>query len=317
MNGQFEKFTERARKVLSLAQDEAQRFNHNYIGTEHLLLGLVREGDGVAAKVLANLGVELQKVRSAVEFIIGRGDRIVLGEIGLTPRAKKVIELAVDEARRLNHHYIGTEHLLLGLVREGEGIAAGVLESLGVNLEKVRTSTIQVLSQSGVNQAGAPAEGAVAGEVYGGFGNFSRPTRSRQITVLPVILLVSSLLLLGVGVSQMTNNIAYGMPARIGLDIPAATAIMGAICLILVTGLLLATRQRIIGYVLICATALIWISAIILDRVGILSATSPYRDSILAQGLGYTTLGLGILVVIMTIVTPVTVRFGNQQRRYR
>ena len=135
--------------MLSLAQEEAQRFNHNYIGTEHLLLGLVREGDGVAAKVLSNLGVELNKVRSAVEFIIGRGDRIVLGDIGLTPRAKKVIELAVDEARRLNHHYIGTEHLLLGLVREGEGIAAGVLESLGVNLEKVRTQTIQVLSQSG------------------------------------------------------------------------------------------------------------------------------------------------------------------------
>lgn len=134
---------------MSLAQEEAQRFQHNYIGTEHLLLGLVREGEGVAAKVLSNLGVELNKVRSAVEFIIGRGDRIVLGEIGLTPRAKKVIELAVDEARRLNHHYIGTEHLLLGLVREGEGIAAGVLESLGVNLEKVRTQTIQVLSQSG------------------------------------------------------------------------------------------------------------------------------------------------------------------------
>src|SRR6266705_5346441 len=148
----FDKFTERARKVLSLAQEEAQRFQHNYIGTEHLLLGLVREGEGVAAKVLSNLGVELNKVRSAVEFIIGRGDRIVLGEIGLTPRAKKVIELAVDEARRLNHHYIGTEHLLLGLVREGEGIAAGVLESLGVNLEKVRTQTIQVLSQSGVPQ---------------------------------------------------------------------------------------------------------------------------------------------------------------------
>jgi len=144
----FEKFTERARKVLSLAQEEAQRFQHNYIGTEHLLLGLVREGEGVAAQVLSNLGVELNKVRSAVEFIIGRGDRIVLGEIGLTPRAKKVIELAVDEARRLNHHYIGTEHLLLGLVREGEGVAAGVLESLGVNLEKVRTQTIQVLSHS-------------------------------------------------------------------------------------------------------------------------------------------------------------------------
>ena len=147
----FDKFTERARKVLSFAQEEAQRFQHNYIGTEHLLLGLVREGEGVAAKVLGNLGVELYQVRNAVEFIIGRGDRIVLGEIGLTPRAKKVIELAVDEARRLNHHYIGTEHLLLGLVREGEGIAAGVLESLGVNLEKVRTQTILVLSQSGAS----------------------------------------------------------------------------------------------------------------------------------------------------------------------
>ena len=146
MADRFDKFTERARRVLTLAQEEAQRFNHNYIGTEHLLLGLVREGDGVAAKVLANLGVELNKVRSAVEFIIGRGDRAVLGEIGLTPRAKKVIELAVDEARRLNHHYIGTEHLLLGLVREGEGIAAGVLESLGVNLERVRAETTRILS---------------------------------------------------------------------------------------------------------------------------------------------------------------------------
>ncbi|MPZ22951.1 MAG: AAA domain-containing protein [Dehalococcoidia bacterium] len=148
MADRFDKFTERARRVLTLAQEEAQRFNHNYIGTEHLLLGLVREGEGVAAKVLANLGVELSKVRSAVEFIIGRGDRVVTGEIGLTPRAKKVIELAVDEARRLNHHYIGTEHLLLGLVREGEGIAAGVLESLGVNLEKVRAETQRILSQS-------------------------------------------------------------------------------------------------------------------------------------------------------------------------
>src|ERR671938_1739478 len=144
----FDKFTERARKVLSLAQEEAQRFQHNYIGTEHLLLGLVREGEGVAAKVLANMGVELNKVRSAVEFIIGRGDRMVMGEIGLTPRAKKVIELAVDEARRLNHQYIGTEHLLLGLVREGEGIAAGVLESLGVSLDRVRAQVIHVLSQS-------------------------------------------------------------------------------------------------------------------------------------------------------------------------
>ena len=148
MADRFDKFTERARRVLTLAQEEAQRFNHNYIGTEHLLLGLVREGDGVAAKVLSNLGVELNKVRSAVEFIIGRGDRSTSGEIGLTPRAKRVIELAVDEARRLNHSYIGTEHLLLGLVREGEGIAAGVLESLGVNLERVRGETTRILAQT-------------------------------------------------------------------------------------------------------------------------------------------------------------------------
>ena len=142
----FDKFTDRARKVLTLAQDEAQRFNHNYIGTEHLLLGLVREGEGVAARVLENMNVELAKVRTAVEFIIGRGDRPVVGEVGLTPRAKRVIELAIDEARRLGHNYIGTEHLLLGLVREGEGIAAGVLESLGVNLDKVRHEVIRVLS---------------------------------------------------------------------------------------------------------------------------------------------------------------------------
>ncbi len=157
MADRFDKFTERARRVLTLAQEEAQRFNHNYIGTEHLLLGLVREGDGVAAKVLANLGVELSKVRSAVEFIIGRGETSVRGEIGLTPRAKKVIELAVDEARRLNHHYIGTEHLLLCLVREGEGIAASVLESLGVNLERVRAETTRILSQSMPQGTGAGA----------------------------------------------------------------------------------------------------------------------------------------------------------------
>ncbi len=159
MADRFDKFTERARRVLSLAQEEAQRFNHNYIGTEHLLLGLAREGDGLAAKILANLGVELNKVRSAVEFIIGKGDRPTTGEVGLTPRAKKVIELAVDEARRLNHHYIGTEHLLLGLVREGEGIAAGVLESLGVNLEKVRSETTKILSQSMPQSHTSPRSG--------------------------------------------------------------------------------------------------------------------------------------------------------------
>ena len=149
MASRFEKFSERARRVLSLAQEEAIRFNHNYIGTEHILLGLVRENEGVAARVLANMNVDLQKVRSAVEFIIGRGERPVSGEnIGLTPRAKKVIELAVDEARRMNHHYIGTEHLLVGLMREGEGVAAGVLESLGVSLEKARTEAQRILSQN-------------------------------------------------------------------------------------------------------------------------------------------------------------------------
>ena len=147
MASRFEKFSERARRVLSLAQEEAQRFNHNYIGTEHILLGLVRETDGTAAKVLASLAIELSKVRSAVEFIIGKGDTASGSEIGLTPRAKKVIELAVDEARRLNHHYIGTEHLLIGLMREGEGVAAGVLESLGVTLDKVRGETSTVLNR--------------------------------------------------------------------------------------------------------------------------------------------------------------------------
>ncbi len=157
----FDKFTERARKVLHLAQEEAQRFHHNYIGTEHLLLGLVREGEGVAAKVLQNLGLDLPSVRDAVDNIIGRGDRIVLGQIGLTPRAKKVVELAVDEARRMNHHYIGTEHLLLGLVREGEGIAAGVLHNFGINLEQVRLETLAVLNKAGTK----PAQGSVQEDV--------------------------------------------------------------------------------------------------------------------------------------------------------
>ncbi len=134
----FDKFTDRARNVLTYAQDEAQRFHHSYIDTEHILLGLVREDDATAARVLETMGVELAKVRTAVEFLIGRGDRPVVGEVGLTPNAKRVIELAIDEARRLDHHYIGTEHLLLGLVREDAGLAAGVLESVGVTLERTR-----------------------------------------------------------------------------------------------------------------------------------------------------------------------------------
>jgi ATP-dependent Clp protease ATP-binding subunit ClpC len=147
MTSRFEKFSERARRVLTSAQEEAQHLNHSYIGTEHILLGLIREEEGVAAKVLNNLGVTLPKVRSAVEYIIGRGEKSGAGEIGLTPRAKRVIELAIDEARRLSHNYIGTEHILLGLLHEGEGVAAGVLESFGITLEQTRAETIRILSQ--------------------------------------------------------------------------------------------------------------------------------------------------------------------------
>jgi len=147
MASRFEKFSERARKVLTLAQEEAKHLNHSYIGTEHILLGLVREEEGVAAKVLANLGVGLSKVRASVEFIIGRGEKPSAGETGLTPRARRVIELAIDEARYLGHNYIGTEHLLLGLLREGEGIAAGVLDSFGITLDRARAETTHILSQ--------------------------------------------------------------------------------------------------------------------------------------------------------------------------
>jgi hypothetical protein len=146
--GSFDRFNDRAKRVLALAQDEAIRLNHNYIGTEHLLLGLVREGEGVAARVLDSLGVELSKVRTSVTFIIGRGDSATSpSEITLSPRTKKVIELAIDEARKLGHDAVGTEHLLLGLVREGEGIASGVLASLGVSLETVRHQVIATLGQ--------------------------------------------------------------------------------------------------------------------------------------------------------------------------
>ncbi|HSW57717.1 MAG TPA: ATP-dependent Clp protease ATP-binding subunit, partial [Dehalococcoidales bacterium] len=147
MASRFEKFSERARRVLTLAQEEAQRFNHPNIGPEHVLLGIVGEPDGVAAKVLVSMGISLNKVRSAVEFIIGHGESSSRGEVGLSPGAKRVIELAIDEARYIGHNYIGTEHLLLGLLREGEGIAARVLDSLGVTLEKVRAEIAKVQEQ--------------------------------------------------------------------------------------------------------------------------------------------------------------------------
>jgi ATP-dependent Clp protease ATP-binding subunit ClpC len=147
MASRFDKFSERARRVLTLAQEEAQRLNHNYIGTEHVLLGLVREEEGVAARVLVQMGVSLAKMRSAIEYVIGPGEKPSSGATGLTSRAKRVIELAIDEARQLGHSYIGTEHLLLGLLREGEGVAAGVLDSFNITLERTRTEITRLLSQ--------------------------------------------------------------------------------------------------------------------------------------------------------------------------
>jgi len=146
--GPFDRFTDRAKRVLALAQDEARRFNHNYIGTEHILVGLIREEEGVAARALRTLGVELEKARTALGFIIGRGDAPTApSEITLSPRTKKIVELAIDEARRLGSKSVSTEHLLLGLAREGEGIASGILESLGVTMEKVRRAVMETLGQ--------------------------------------------------------------------------------------------------------------------------------------------------------------------------
>ncbi len=158
--GRFDRFTKRTRHVLLLAQEEAQRFQHNYIGTEHLLLGLIREGEGVASQVLKNLVVDVDQIRQTVETIIGRGERAVSGDVGLTPRSKKVIEFAVYEARNLSHQFVGTEHILLGLLSEGEGIAAEVLAGAGLQLKQVRAETLRVLREKPQEQpeASAPPE---------------------------------------------------------------------------------------------------------------------------------------------------------------
>ena len=158
----FERFTDRARRVVVLAQEEARMLNHNYIGTEHILLGLIHEGEGVAAKALEALGISLEAVRSQVEEIIGQGQQAPSGHIPFTPRAKKVLELSLREALQLGHNYIGTEHILLGLIREGEGVAAQVLVKLGADLNRVRTQVISLLSGYQGKEAatsGAPAEG--------------------------------------------------------------------------------------------------------------------------------------------------------------
>jgi ATP-dependent Clp protease ATP-binding subunit ClpC len=159
----FERFTDRARRAVVLAQEEARMLNHDYIGTEHLLLGLVREYDGVAGKALTSLDISLEAVRKQVEEIIGQGQAVPRGHIPFTPRAKKVLELSLREALQLGHNYIGTEHILLGLIREGEGVSAQVLLKLGADLNRVRQTVIQLLSGSTeVAEAGS-------GETVGGY----------------------------------------------------------------------------------------------------------------------------------------------------
>ena len=167
----YERFTDRARKVMQLANQEAQRFNHEYIGTEHILLGLVKEGSGVAANVLKNLEVDLRKIRLEVEKLVQSGPEMVtVGKLPQTPRAKKVIEYSMEEARNLNHSYVGTEHILLGLLREQEGVAAQVLMNLGLKLEDVREEVLNLL--------GHGLEGAEVGERGGRGSESESPTSS-------------------------------------------------------------------------------------------------------------------------------------------
>jgi ATP-dependent Clp protease ATP-binding subunit ClpA len=155
----FERFTDRARRVVVLAQEEARMLNHNYIGTEHILLGLIHEGEGIAAKALESLGISLDAVRQQVEEIIGQGQEAPSGHIPFTPRAKKVLELSLRESLQLGHNYIGTEHILLGLIREGDGVAAQVLVRLGADLNRVRQQVIQLIAGR------PPREGAPGPEV--------------------------------------------------------------------------------------------------------------------------------------------------------
>ncbi len=170
----YERFTDRARKVMQLANQEAQRFNHEYIGTEHILLGLIKEGSGVAANVLKNLDVDLRKIRLEVEKLVQSGpDMVTMGKLPQTPRAKKVIEYSMEEARNLNHNYVGTEHILLGLLREQEGVAAQVLMNLGLKLEEVREEVLNLLGHGAEGEGQEPRSGG-----GGGFGGSQEPQRS-------------------------------------------------------------------------------------------------------------------------------------------
>jgi len=180
----FERFTDRARRVVVLAQEEARLLNHNYIGTEHILLGLIHEGEGVAAKALESLGISLEAVRGQVEEIIGHGGSAPSGHIPFTPRAKKVLELSLREALQLGHNYIGTEHILLGLIREGEGVAAQVLVKLGADLSRVRQQVIQLLSGYAGGKEGAPAGAVQPAEGGGPSGSLVLDQFGRNLTQL-------------------------------------------------------------------------------------------------------------------------------------
>src|SRR5687768_14751329 len=180
----YERFTDRARKVMQLANQEAQRFNHEYIGTEHVLLGLIKEGSGVAANVLKNLDVDLRKIRLEVEKLVQSGpDMVTMGKLPQTPRAKKVIEYSMEEARNLNHNYVGTEHILLGLLREQEGVAAQVLMNLGLKLEEVREEVLNLLGHGiegeGTERGGREGAGVSGGASEGGKESSGRSSKSK------------------------------------------------------------------------------------------------------------------------------------------
>jgi hypothetical protein len=188
----FERFTDRARRVVVLAQEEARLLNHNHIGTEHILLGLIHEGEGVAYLALTELGISLDAVRAQVEAEIGQGSEAPGGHIPFTPRAKKVLELSLREALQLGHNYIGTEHILLGLIREGEGVAAQVLVGLGAGLDRVRGQVVQLLATAGASQAEQVAAGpsrirqqAVTAMVAGGPGSY-RDEPAELVRVVPL-----------------------------------------------------------------------------------------------------------------------------------
>ena len=188
----FERFTDRARRVVVLAQEEARLLNHNHIGTEHILLGLIHEGEGVAYLALTELGISLDAVRAQVEAEIGQGSEAPGGHIPFTPRAKKVLELSLREALQLGHNYIGTEHILLGLIREGEGVAAQVLVGLGAGLDRVRQQVVQLLANAGASQAEQVAAGpsrirqqAVTAMVAGGPGSY-RDEPAELVRVVPL-----------------------------------------------------------------------------------------------------------------------------------